>query len=128
YPGCSCRKEKENGNSAMMSEHAKDFTSFPSEYLNVLRLAQARHNIEIQPLEKLAGGRSGAFIYLVSVSAHGSDKVEHCVLKLEHKRKIKNADETERHNIVRTQAPPEFARDHLAAMAFDRVELEDTIA
>lgn len=111
-----------------MSKLAKDFRSLPSEYLNVLRLAQEQHNIEIQPLQELAGGWSGAFIYLVSVSPHGSDKVEHCILKLDHRRKKMKADETERHNMVRTQAPPEFARDHLAAMAFDRVELEGAIA
>jgi predicted ATPase len=111
-----------------MSKLAKDFSSLPSEYLNVLRLAQEQHNIEIQPLQELAGGWSGAFIYLVSVSPYSSDKVEHCILKLDHQRKKMKADETERHNMVRAQASPEFARDHLAAMAFDRVELEGAIA
>ena len=43
-----------------MSKLAKDCSPLPSEYLNVLRLTQEQHNIEIQPLEELAGPAVGS--------------------------------------------------------------------
>ena len=37
-------------------------------------------------------------------------------------------DELERHNKALQQAPPDFAREHMAEVAFDRVQLDGFIA
>lgn len=118
-----------------MSELADDFSSLPPEYQDVLRLAQDTHNIEVIPLQELKGGRAGAYLYLVSVSSPVSDQVQHpvgylrhFVLKLDHKSKKTKMDELERHRTALSQAPPGFARHHLADLAFDRVELEGSVA
>jgi predicted ATPase len=118
-----------------MSKLADDFSSLPPEYQDVLRLAQDRHNIEVVPLQELKGGRTGAHLYLVSVSSAGADQgqhpgghLRHFVLKLDHKSKKTKMDELERHQTALSQAPPEFARHHLADLAFDRVELKGAVA
>ncbi len=111
-----------------MSELAIDFSSLPAQFQDVLRLAQDTHNIEVTPLQELKGGRTGAGLYLVSVSSPASDQVEHFVLKLDHKSKKTKMDELERHRAALSQAPPEFARHHLADLAFGRVELEGAVA
>ena len=51
-----------------MTKLADDFSSLPSEYQDVLRLAQDTHNIDLTPLQELKGGRTGAYLYLVSGS------------------------------------------------------------
>ncbi|NTU83814.1 MAG: hypothetical protein HGA45_31315, partial [Chloroflexales bacterium] len=111
-----------------MSDLAPGFQSLPLEYQRVIFLAQDRHNMTITPLQQLIGGWSGAVIFLVSVSSHTSKRVEHFILKLNRRNKSSQADEVTRHTIALSKSPPDFTRDHIAAMAFDRVEHDDTIA
>lgn len=105
-----------------------DFRSLPEEYQQVIRLAEATHKITVAPLELLVGGFSGAFVYLVSVSSSETGRLEHCILKLDRKGKTVTSDEITRHNTVLTQSAPEFARDHIAELVFERVEHEGAVA
>ncbi len=107
---------------------ADQFSSLPEEYQNVLRLAQETHNIKVTPLQQLKGGRTDAYLYLVSVSSLHSGKIQHLILKLDHKSKKSKMDELERHNNAVNQAPPEFAGNHLANLAFDRIEFDGSVA
>ncbi|HVN15129.1 MAG TPA: hypothetical protein VMT73_05260, partial [Anaerolineales bacterium] len=111
-----------------MPEPTTDFQSLPEDYQNIIRLAQDAHNIAIMPLELLVGGWSGAVVYLVSVSWNETKRVEHCILKLDRKSKNAKSDEVTRHNAVMSKSTPEFARDHIAELVFDRVEREGTLA
>jgi predicted ATPase/Tfp pilus assembly protein PilF len=110
-----------------MFDIADEFRSLPSEHQTVLQLAQEQHNIAITPLQKLLGGRTGAFLYLVSVSSAGSDQLKHLVLKLDRARPGK-ADELDKHQLALSQAPPDFAHQHMAELAFEKVETEDSLA
>jgi predicted ATPase/Tfp pilus assembly protein PilF len=110
-----------------MSEVADVFGSLPPGHQTVLQLAQGKHNIEVTPLQKLLGGRTGAFLYLVSVSSASSEHLEHLVLKLDRARPGK-ADEMDKHRLALSQAPPDFARQHMAELAFEKVETEDSLA
>jgi len=95
----------------------------------VLAEAQEHHNIDIKPLQPLTGGRSGALLHLVSVKDRSSDRVEHLVLKLDRPERRRDLlSEAERHRIALEQAPPEFARQHMARLAFDPVESDGTFA
>src|SRR6185503_7067214 len=111
-----------------MPELINNFQSLPEEYQQVIRLAQDQYNITVAPLQLLVGGWSGAVVYLVSVSANDTKRVEHCILKLDRKGKSAKSDEVTRHNTVINQSTPEFARAHIADLVFDRVEYEGTIA
>lgn len=111
-----------------MPELTTDFQSLPEEYQRVIRLAQDQYKITVAPLQLLVGGWSGAVVYLVSVSANGTKRVEHCVLKLDRKGKNARSDEVTRHNTVMSKSTPAFARAHIAELVFDRVEHEGTIA
>lgn len=111
-----------------MSELSTDFQSLPAEYQAVLRLAQDTYRIDVTPLQLLVGGWSGAIVYLVSVSSKATNLVEHCILKLDRKGKSARSDEVTRHNSVLGKSPPEFARNHIAELVFDRVEHEGAIA
>jgi predicted ATPase len=111
-----------------MPEMTIDFQSLPEEYQQVIHLAQDTYKITVVPLQLLVGGWSGAIIYLVSVSANESKRVEHCILKLDRKRKSSISDEVTRHNTVTNKSTPEFARTHIAELVFDRVEHEGAIA
>ena len=111
-----------------MPETTIDFQSLTEEYQQVIRLAQDTYKITVVPLQLLVGGWSGAIIYLVSVSANESKRVEHCILKLDRKRKSTMSDEVTRHNTVTNKSTPEFARTHIAELVFDRIEYEGAIA
>src|SRR5215207_663301 len=111
-----------------MPELTTDFKSLPEEYQHVIRLAEDTHKITVTPLQLLVGGWSGAFVYLVSVSYNETRHVEHCILKLDRKGKSAKSDEVTRHHIVLNKSTPEFAREHIAELVFDRVEHEDAIA
>ena len=111
-----------------MSELSSGFQSLPPEYQHVLLLAQDQHQIRVTPLQTLVGGWSGAMVYLVSVSHTDSGQVEHLILKLDRKSKTARSDELSRHVTARSKSPAEFARDHLAILAFERVEAEGAIA
>ncbi len=111
-----------------MPELTTDFQSLPEEYQHIIRLAQEQYNITVAPLQLLVGGWSGAVVYLVSVSSNETRRVEHCILKLDRKGKNARSDEVTRHNTVMSKSTPEFARDHIAELVFDRVEQEGVIA
>lgn len=111
-----------------MPELTTDFQSLPPEYQQVIQLAQAKNNITIAPLQLLVGGWSGAMVYLVSVAWTETKRVEHCILKLDRKGKNARSDEVTRHNAVMEKAEPEFAREHIAELVFERVEHEGAIA
>jgi predicted ATPase len=111
-----------------MPEVATDFRSLPEEYQHVIRLAEETHRITVAPLQLLVGGWSGAAVYLVRISDHDTKRVEHCILKVDRKGKTAKSDEVTRHNAVVDRSTTEFARDHIAELAFDRVEHEGTIA
>jgi hypothetical protein len=105
-----------------------DFQSLPEEFQHIIRLAQDTNKITVAPLQLLVGGWSGAVVYLVSVSSNDTNRVEHCILKLDRKGKNAKSDEVTRHNTVMSKATPEFARDHIAELAFDKIEHEGAIA
>jgi predicted ATPase len=111
-----------------MPELTTDFQSLPEEYQHVIQLAQDQHKISVASLQLLVGGWSGAVVYLVSVSSSETGRVEHCILKLDRKGKAAKSDEVTRHNAVMNKSTPEFARDHIAELVFDRVEQEGIIA
>ena len=111
-----------------MSELTVGFQSLPQDYQRVIQLAQDTHKINIAPLQLLVGGWSGAVVYLVSVSYNETKRFEHCILKLDRKSKTARSDEVTRHNAVMEKSTPEFARDHIAELVFDRVEHEGAIA
>jgi predicted ATPase len=111
-----------------MPEVVTDFRSLPEEYQLVIRLAEETHQIAVAPLQLLVGGWSGAAVYLVSVSDQNTKRVQHCILKVDRKGKGAKSDEVTRHSTVISKSTPEFARNHIAELAFDRVEREDAIA
>jgi len=111
-----------------MSELTSDFQSLPAEYQQVIQLAQETNKITIAPLQLLVGGWSGAMVYLVSVANAETKRVEHCILKLDRKGKNARSDEVTRHNTVLEKATPEFAREHIAELVFDKVEQDGAIA
>jgi predicted ATPase len=111
-----------------LPELATDFQSLPEEYQHLIRLAEANHDITIAPLQLLVGGWSGAVVYLVSVLDKNTGHVEHCILKLDRKGKSAKSDELTRHNTVLSKSTPDFARDHIANLVFDRVEHDGAIA
>ena len=118
------RSDSSDNHAERVSGLPVEFGSLPSEYQNVLRLAQERHNIQVTPLEELKGGRTGARLYLVSVR----DPVEHIVLKLDLIKPDARSDEITRHALAVSRAPPDFARQHMVDLAFDRVECDGAIA
>ena len=97
-----------------MPELTIDFQSLPEEYQHVIRLAQEQYKITVAPLQLLVGGWSGAVVYLVSVSANDTKRVEHCIIKLDRKSKNARSDEVARHNTVMSKSTPEFAQAHIA--------------
>ena len=111
-----------------MPELRTDFHLLPEEYQQIIRLAQSQYNISIAPLQLLVGGWSGAVVYLASVAFQETGRVEHCILKLDRKGKAAKSDEVTRHSVVTNKSTPEFARNHIADLVFDRVEQEGVIA
>ena len=67
-------------------------------------------------------------IYLVSVTSPATGQVEHLVLKLDRKRPKSSSDEVSRHQVVLSQSPPDFVRQHIPEMVYDRIETEDALA
>src|SRR5262245_63369825 len=111
-----------------MADLVGGFQTLPAEYRNVIRLAQERHAIEIAPLQTLAGGWSGARVYLASVLSQDSQRLEHCILKLDRKSEYSTSDETQRHADTARLSPPAFAAEHLAQMAYEPVEAGGVLA
>src|ERR1043166_6723953 len=69
-------------------------------------------------------------VFLVSVTylAQTPARVEHFILKLDRKSKTARSDELARHVAAQSKSPADFARDHLATLACERVEAEGSIA
>ena len=111
-----------------MTQPTTEFKSLPPEYQHVIQLAQEQYKITVALLQLLVGGWSGAVVYLVSVANDESGHVEHCILKLDRKSKQAKSDEITRHNTVLDKASPEFVREHIAELVFDRIEHEGAIA
>ena len=111
-----------------MPELTTDFQSLPDEYQQIIQLAQDQYEITVAPLQLLVGGWSGAVVYLVSVSYNETKRVEHCILKLDHKNKKARSDEVTRHNAVMNKSTAEFVRGHIPEIVFDRIEHEGAIA
>ena len=111
-----------------MTEPTTDFQSLPEEYQHVIRLAQDTYKITVALLQLLVGGWSGAVVYLVSVSTNDTKRVEHSILKLDRKGKNAKSDEVTRHTTVLSKSTPEFAREHIAELVFNKVEHEGAIA
>jgi predicted ATPase len=111
-----------------MPESVVSFQSLPSDYQHAIQLAEERYDIAISPLQELAGGWSGAIIYLVRVAIVESGNVEHLILKLDHKRPMSSSDEASRHKTVLQKSPPEFVNLHIPTIAYDQVEAENALA
>jgi len=111
-----------------MPESVISFNSLPPEYQRIIQIAEEKHEIAIAPLQELAGGWSGAIIYLVRVASTDSNKVQHLVMKLDRKRPTSSSDEISRHKAVQENSPPEFAKNHIPNMAYERVETEEALA
>jgi len=111
-----------------MSDLIGGFQSLPAEYQNLISLAQERHSIQITPLQVLAGGWSGARVYLVSILSQNPPRLEHCILKLDRKNEYSTSDETQRHADAVRLSPPAFAAEHLAQMAYEPVEAGGVLA
>lgn len=111
-----------------MSELTTNFQSLPEEYQHLIQLAQNQYKITIAPLQLLVGGWSGAFVYLVSISVNETKRVEHCILKLDHKGGSARSDEATRHTTVTNKSATDFASKHIAELVFDRIEYEGNIA
>ncbi len=110
-----------------MPESRVSFQSLPAEYRQVIQLAQDQLDISITPLQELVGGWSGAAIYLVSVSSPDSRRVEHLILKVDRKRPVSSSDEIDRHQMVISESPADFVRQHIPEMVYARVEDENAL-
>jgi len=104
-----------------------EISALPQEYQNILDLAQDRYNIHVHLLDELRGGRTGALLYLVSVTPLDDTYVEHYVLKLDTVEKKGDLDEITRHNLALNQAPHTFSRQHIAELVFE-TKHEDCLA
>jgi len=111
-----------------MSELTVNFQSLPAEYQHLIQLAEDQYKITIAPLQLLVGGWSGAFVYLVSILVNETRRVEHCILKLDHKGGAARSDEVTRHTTVTNKSTTDFADQHIAQLVYDRIEYEGNIA
>ncbi|MGH9426788.1 MAG: hypothetical protein ACRD2L_10875, partial [Terriglobia bacterium] len=104
-----------------------DFGELPPEYQRLLQLAKEKYHFDVAPLEALKGGRTGAFLYLVSVSIGDFRQVEHFVIKFDRVNERAKPNEIERHRIAVSQAPAVFASQNMAKLAYE-VEHQGAIA
>ena len=98
------------------------FASLPVEFQNILQQVKEEQEIEIVPLEELKGGRTGARLFLVSIAPISTGKVAHLILKLDHVPKLAKLDEIQKHSLALSEAPADFAKRHMAEIAFDRAQ------
>ncbi len=97
----------------------EEFGRLPNEYLHLLRLAEERHGLDVVPLLALTGGRTGAFLYLVSASAGDPRQLDHFVLKLDKVNPKSRQTEIERHRLAMSRAPASFAGAHMPQLAHE---------
>jgi predicted ATPase len=110
-----------------MEKLAEEFTTLQPDYQKVLQIAQESHRIRITPLLELKGGHTGANLFLVSVNSSDSEKLQHLILKLNHKSTKTRLDELERHETAIKEASAGFSRDHIPEVAFPGLELDGAI-
>ena len=113
-----------------MSTVASEFSLLDPKYQNLIVHTQDSHGIIITPLQLLNGGRSGAILYLVSVSVLGQQGVRHLILKLDRITQWNKGEFSEiaRHSRAISQSPKTFVNSHLTQIAFEPIELEDRIS
>lgn len=104
-----------------------DFSKLPPEYLHLIELAKEKYNLDIVPLQELSGGRTGAYLYLVSASVGDLHQVEHLVVKFDRVNEKTKQTEVERHRLALSQAPSIFAKQNMARLAYE-VEEQGAIA
>ena len=104
-----------------------DFDKLPPEYRNLLNIAKEKYHLEVTPLQALSGGRTGAFLYLVSASIGDFRQVEHLIVKFDRINQKAKPTEVERHRMALSQAPARFANQNMAKLAYE-VENEGSIA
>src|SRR6185436_3859886 len=104
-----------------------NFDKLPPEYQYLLRLAKEKHQLQVAPLDELKGGRTGAFLYLVSAITGDSHHVEHFIVKFDHVSETTRQTEKERHLHAVSQAPANFAAQHMARLAYE-IEHDEAIA
>ena len=97
------------------------FPSLPDEYQQVLYLAQQQNSIEVIPLEEIKGGRTGAKLFLVSISRNEASFVDHLILKLDHIHKKIKINECKKHKLVCELAPKAFAEAHIPGISLEAV-------
>jgi predicted ATPase len=95
------------------------FDQLPQDYLHLLRLAREERGMDVEPLRALAGGRTGAFLYLVSACQGDLQQLDHFVLKLDRVSAKSRQTESQRHRLAVDQAPPSFATGHLPQLAHE---------
>jgi non-specific serine/threonine protein kinase len=103
------------------------FDQLPAEYQYLLQLAKEDYQLDVAPLAELKGGRTGAFLYLVSALVGDSQHLEHFILKFDHISETARQTEKERHHQAWSQAPEAFANQHMAKLAYE-LEHERAVA
>jgi hypothetical protein len=113
-----------------MSTLASEFQLLEPEYQELLIKTQESHGIVVTPLQLLSGGRSGAILYLVSVSKTSDPGVRHLILKLDRVTQWNRGtlSEIARHQRATTQSQKTFAKSHLAEIVFQPIEVADRIS
>lgn len=96
-----------------------NFDTLPAEYQYLLQLAKEKNQLEVAPLDELKGGRTGAYLYLVSVFIGDSHHVEHFILKFDHVGGATRQTEKERHHNALSHAPKNFAAQNMAKLAYE---------
>ena len=104
-----------------------NFEKLLPEYQFLLQLAKERHQLDVAPLDELKGGRTGAFLYLVSAFIGDSRSVEHFIVKFDHATETTRQTERERHRHALSEAPKGFATQNMAKLAYE-IEHDGAIA
>jgi len=104
-----------------------NFDKLPPDYQYLLQLAKEKYQLDVAPLDELKGGRTGAFLYLVSAFKGNSHSVEHFIVKFDHASETTRQTERERHRHALSEAPKGFATQNMAKLAYE-IEHEGAIA
>ena len=106
------------------------FNFLNPDYLDLILSLQNKHNILICPLQQLTGGRTGALLYLVSISISENNSPRHLILKLDQPKQwgSKPENEAEKHEVALADSPPRFVDQHIPDLAFPPLEKDGSIA